>query len=196
MEPTSLRERKKAKTYDQISEVAQTLFAKQGYDETTLEEIAAAADVHKRTLLRYFPSKAHLVLHRRVKLLEDFKEAVADRDKISVLDVWRDHVVMHAAVVTKRGDRLNTTRLADDVPELNRELMHVQSEYRDIIQEALAAEFPDHPDGELISHVAAAALVGGNFSLAAACERRHNYAGLDKSLLRIIEIVRKRLLKR
>lgn len=196
MAPAGLRERKKAKTYDQLSQVAQMLFAEQGYDETTLEEIAAAAEVHKRTLLRYFRSKAHLVVHRRLRLLEDFKDAVANRGEVSVLDLWLQHVVVHAGAMAKRGDRLNTTRLADDVPELRREMVSIQIEYQDIIQTALAEEFPDHPDRNLMPYVAAAALVGGNFSLASAYERSHNYRGLEESLLQIIDIVRERLLKR
>ena len=60
--PASLRERKKARTRAALIEVSQRLFAELGYSVTTLEEICAEVEVTPQTLLRYFPSKAHLAL--------------------------------------------------------------------------------------------------------------------------------------
>lgn len=58
----SLRERKKARTRAAIQSHALRLFQEQGYQETTIEQIIAAADVSESTLFRYFPSKEDLVL--------------------------------------------------------------------------------------------------------------------------------------
>src|SRR3954471_24374248 len=63
-EPVGLRERKKARTRKAISETAIALFLERGYDEVSVAEIAAAAEVSKRTLFAYFPTKDDLVLHR------------------------------------------------------------------------------------------------------------------------------------
>ncbi|NNG39710.1 TetR family transcriptional regulator [Flexivirga sp. ID2601S] len=57
-----LRERKKAQTRRALREAAFRLFDKQGYSNTTTEQIAAAADVSPSTFFRYFPSKAELVV--------------------------------------------------------------------------------------------------------------------------------------
>jgi len=57
-----LREVKAARTRRQVIDVALDLFIDQGYDETTMEQIAAKAEIGTTTLYRYFPSKDVLIL--------------------------------------------------------------------------------------------------------------------------------------
>jgi len=57
-----LRERKKAKTRAAIRREAMRLFREQGYEETTVEQIAEAAEVSPSTFFRYFPTKEDVVL--------------------------------------------------------------------------------------------------------------------------------------
>ncbi|MGF1425955.1 TetR/AcrR family transcriptional regulator [Kitasatospora sp. LaBMicrA B282] len=60
--PAGLRERKKARTRAAIQQHALRLFRDQGYDATTMEQIAEAAEVSTSTVFRYFPTKEELVV--------------------------------------------------------------------------------------------------------------------------------------
>ncbi|KAA5834310.1 TetR/AcrR family transcriptional regulator [Saccharopolyspora hirsuta] len=57
-----LRERKKRRTRQHISQVATSLFVQRGFDQVTIAEVAAAAEVSVNTVYNYFPTKEDLVL--------------------------------------------------------------------------------------------------------------------------------------
>ncbi|MEV5842535.1 TetR family transcriptional regulator [Streptomyces sp. NPDC051985] len=59
-----LRESKKERTRETVSATAIRLFLDRGFDRVSITEIAEAAEISRRTLFAYFPTKEDLVLHR------------------------------------------------------------------------------------------------------------------------------------
>ena len=74
-----LRQRKKEQTRSAIADAALDLFETRGFDETTVDDIAAAANVSPRTFFRYFASKDEAVFDRADEAREAFRTLLAAR---------------------------------------------------------------------------------------------------------------------
>jgi TetR/AcrR family transcriptional regulator, cholesterol catabolism regulator len=70
----TMRERKQRATRERLLTAAQTLFAERGYDRTTMDDIAADADVSRATAFNYFPRKEELL----VALVERRRAVIVD----------------------------------------------------------------------------------------------------------------------
>jgi len=74
----TLRERKKASTRQGISDAATQLFEEHGFEQVTLAEIAAAAEVAPKTIWNYFGSKEELFFDAEPLVLEALVGAAPD----------------------------------------------------------------------------------------------------------------------
>ena len=74
-----LRERKKQQTRDRIVREALKLFAERGYDDTTLADIADAADVAPRTIFAYFEGKEDIILCKELTFLNALRTKLDER---------------------------------------------------------------------------------------------------------------------
>ncbi len=83
--PCGLRERKKARTRGAHRRHALRLFREQGYQRTTVEQIAAAAEVSPSTFFRYFPAKEDLILQDDMdtRMAEAFERQPADLSPVA-----------------------------------------------------------------------------------------------------------------
>ncbi|MEV5125344.1 TetR/AcrR family transcriptional regulator [Streptomyces decoyicus] len=89
--PTGLRERKKQRTRDALIRAALELFTEQGYDATTIDEIAETVDVSQRTYFRYFANK------------EDVAFAVQEMVEARFLDELRARPAAEAPLTALRS---------------------------------------------------------------------------------------------
>src|SRR5690242_2115849 len=75
----TLRERKRARTRQALVAAATDLFERNGYDETTIADIAAAAEIGTRTFFSYFPTKEDLLFPEADLRVRAAVEAIAER---------------------------------------------------------------------------------------------------------------------
>nr|WP_070960801.1 TetR/AcrR family transcriptional regulator [Hyphomonas sp. Mor2] len=193
MSKTGLREQKKAQTHQQILEAAGEVFVERGFDNVTLDEIAEHADVNRRTLLRYFPTKVHLVLWGPYEALRIFTEQAANRGDESIVDVWERHVEEGAKLLAQYERRANVKLIVGDEPAIKQAYMAIQAEYQKLIFEGLLAEYGHDTETEIEVAVMAAALVGANYLIGARYLEREAYQQILDAELKVVSTVRQGL---
>jgi len=89
-----LRERNRRQTLQRIAAVGIELFLAKGYDGTTLDEIAAAAGISRRTFFHYFRSKEDILLAHLAGYADVLKGAILESASAGEpIDVMRDALV-------------------------------------------------------------------------------------------------------
>ncbi len=123
--PEGLRERKKRTTRAAIAATARRLFAERGFDEVTVAEVAAAADVSEKTVFNHFATKEDLVFAGGETRLAELRAAIAQRPPgTSVLDVFRanSEAMLDSVAAGAGDDRLVVPRIVRDSPALQKRL--------------------------------------------------------------------------
>ena len=165
--PTSLRERKKAKTRLAIREHAMALFKDQGYDKTTIEQIAAAAEVSPSTFFRYFPSKEEVVLQDDYDalLIAAFHAQQVDVPPLRALRNAISEVFL-SMPEGQQAQEAERIRLMTAVPELRARMLAQVSEMIQTLAEAVAERVGRQSD-DFEVRTFAGALVGVALGIAA-----------------------------
>src|SRR5713226_9710789 len=142
-----LRERKKLKTKEAIQREALRLIAAQGYAETTIEQIAAAAEISPSTFFNYFPTKEDVVLFDRYDpLLESFMLALPQDEPLS-RSIERALTMFAGAIEADRNTILVRAKLGLEVPEVRarfwEELEKAQNLFAGIVAKRTGREAAD-----------------------------------------------------
>ena len=116
-----LRERNKLRRTEQITQAALRLFAERGFDGATIDEIAAAANVSRRTFFRYFARKEDVILDWKRQTAEELREAIDARpDDESPLDAVHGALATVAAGYGEQPElTLGLMRLFESGPTLH-----------------------------------------------------------------------------
>jgi AcrR family transcriptional regulator len=157
--PLGLRERKKRQTRERIRREAYRLFAEHGYENTTVDQIAEAAEVSPSTFFRYFPTKEDVVLQDEYDpaLAEALKSRPADEPIVeAVLNSLKGPV--GEMVRADRDDLLLRSRITFTDPALRARGIAEQERSERVITEIIAERTGRDP-ADLEIRCAAAAII-------------------------------------
>jgi AcrR family transcriptional regulator len=153
-----LRERKKRETRAAIRDAAMKLFDAQGFNGTTIDQIAEAANVSRATVFGYYGTKEEIVFGDGAAAIEwieaRLRERAPDETTISVVREWLEDLTgwFEPELVLQQ-------RLAREVPVIGARRLQLFGEAEDAISDSLEAELG--PERALAACLAAAALVAG-----------------------------------
>ncbi len=158
--PEGLRERKKARTRAAIREHALRLFRENGYQQTTVEKIAEAAEVSPSTFFRYFPTKEDLILQDDMdtKMVEAFERQPPGLGPVAAIRAAARQVIASYSEADLDVVR-QTTALTMTVPEVRARAMDEFARTIAVISEALARR-TGHPADDLAVRATAGAIIG------------------------------------
>jgi AcrR family transcriptional regulator len=171
-EQAGLRERKKQQTRDLIARTARRLFGERGFDAVTVADVAREAEVSRKTVFNYFPTKEDLFYSS----LELFEERLLDAVRArppgeSIMAAFARFVTESHGLLTPddpdAAERLRaTSRLITGSPALLAREQQIYARYTDALA-ALVAEETQAGPSDIVPWVAANAMLGLHRALVA-----------------------------
>jgi AcrR family transcriptional regulator len=153
-----LRERHRKRTAADLEEAALRLFSEKGFDAVTIDDIAAAADVSRRTFFRYYASKEDVILSDHPKRLDELEAALdrrpADEPALTALR----HAILSLAgsFEEQRDHMLRRFRLVTATPALEARSLCLQRNWETAVTVMLAQRMGVEPTKDLRPGVVAA----------------------------------------
>jgi AcrR family transcriptional regulator len=179
--PQSIRERTRRIAQAELTLVAQDLFLEHGYDDTTVDQIAAAAGMSKRTFFRYFPSKDDLVIGKYDLFGDRLAQALDDRPVGE--PVWEslrrmfDITLGYVQNDRERARNDAMERIVRSSPQLNARYLDRMQRIQDLLTGRVAGRMP--VEASMANGPKPAAIVGAAFACMQAA--RVAWLGSDQS---------------
>ena len=146
-----LRDRKKQRTRRTIEQSALELFESAGFDGTTIDEIAEAADISPRTFFHYFPSKEDVVLADYAFRLESIVVALeaspADQDPWAALRTA--FLTVGADYEAERDALLRRFRIIHSTASVAARNLQLQASWEDAVTAAVSDWLQVNPANDL-----------------------------------------------
>jgi AcrR family transcriptional regulator len=165
--PSTVRERARRAMRAELAMLAQDLFATKGYEQTTIEDLVAAAGISKRTFFRYFTSKEDLVLGKHDVWAERLIEAFAARpddeplwDSLRrafgvVVDYFDDEAQLSRTLAMEKVIQDNPALGAGELERISR----VQDQLAELIGQRIGERSPADPRPTAIAGAALSCLI-------------------------------------
>jgi AcrR family transcriptional regulator len=151
-----LRERTRRAVQTQVAEIALQLFVDQGYEATTIDQIAEAAGMSKRSVFRYFATKEDVICGRYELVGERLAEALRARPLDEPL--WEslrrifDELVPYLDDAASRDRAVSTERIVRDTPALRARYLekidHMQALCEQAVRDRMAQRGHACPNGD------------------------------------------------
>lgn len=159
---SSLRERKKLKTYNGLVEAAFSLFKEQGFEATTVEQIADRAEVSRRTFFRYFATKESIAFPHHAERLELFEKYLSQRihGETPLTAVRRCLIIIAREYEREREQVLVQATLIESSPTLIARDRILDLRWEEVIAEALSDGVDPSDEYKRQTRLLAGAVVG------------------------------------
>jgi AcrR family transcriptional regulator len=116
--PPGLRERKRRQTRERLTRVAMALFLERGFEATTLDDIAAAAGISRRSFFHYFVSKEDVVFAWHEESMAALIAAVAARPAGESMLTAAENAISAMVRQLEPGETMAIAKLKHDNPAL------------------------------------------------------------------------------
>jgi AcrR family transcriptional regulator len=113
-----LRERKRQQTRERLTRMAMALFRERGFEATTLDDIAAAADISRRSFFHYFASKEDVVFAWQEEITAALIDAVAARPAAESMLTAAENAILAMVRQLEPGEAIAMAQLKRDNPAL------------------------------------------------------------------------------
>ena len=179
-----LRERKKLRTRRALADAALRLFTENGFGGTTLEDLAAEAEISKSTFFRFFPAKEAAGIEAEAELWTAYLTALADRELSGpILGELHQTLAAAAAGLDPGWDErfVATRRLIAAEPALLAYVEHYRAGVERQVTECLAGKLGLNPEDLRLQVLAELATTA--FSVSGRHWVRHGGRGGRKALV-------------
>jgi TetR/AcrR family transcriptional regulator, regulator of mycofactocin system len=153
--------RRRSTTWDHLSNVAIDLFAAHGFDEVSVDDVAQAAGISRRTLFRYYPSKNALPWGDFDAHLERMRDQLAELDPgVPIGDALRTALLaFNTFDETETARHRRRMRVILQTAELQAYSMTMYAGWRDVVAAFVARRLGVKP-GDLVPQTVAWTMLG------------------------------------
>ena len=183
-----LRERKKRRTQQLLSDTARRLFSERGFEQVSIAEIAREAEVSEQTVFNYFSTKEDLVYSG----LEAFEDQLLTTIRARppgqpVIAAFGDFILEPRGLLAAKddaaaGELMSLTRMIAASPALLAREQQILARYTDALAQLIAGETGSRA-GDVRPYVVANALIGVHRALIAYVRERLEAGASDRRRL-------------